>query len=409
VYLIEQAGGDAQGGGSQMAVSRYALDGRRLWAYRKTWTGFALDSPLYRPGYVIGAMKFCGLGAADTPQGGVGLVMVNGYHGQFNLLSDDGLWVAALASDNRFSPPMSEHTFYVENFSGVFFKHRQTGRHYYIAGETDTRIMEVTGLETIRRGTTDLVFREEDAARAREVAARRAVAGAAKRPLAVRRVRRRADGTADGYRFDEHALIDAGAGRTARFALGYDDTTLYAAFDVKDDSPLRNGGSDYALLFKTGDACDLMLAAEPTADPKRNRPVAGDLRLLLTETGGQPVAVLYEPVLRPGVEKAERIFSSPTGRETFARVVVLKEARVTVRRGDAGYRLEAAVPLAALGLKLTAGSRLLGDVGVLFGTPGGNAVGRRAYYFNQDTQITQDIPSEARLQPDHWGRWEVEP
>ena len=66
------------------------------------------------------------------------------------------------------------------------------------------------------------------------------------------------------------------------------------------------------------------------------------------------------------------------------------------------------MPLAELGLKITPGTALRGDLGVLFSNPGGNAVSRRAFYFNQDTQITQDIPSEVRLQPANWGPLIVE-
>jgi len=409
VYLIEQAGGDARGGGSKMAVSRYTLDGRRLWAYRKTWTGFALDAPLYRPGYVIGAMKFCGTARLDdTPTGVSELVMVNGYHGQFNLLTDGGLWVAALASDNRFSPTMSEHTYYVENFSGFFFRNRDNRRYYYIAGETDTRIMEITGLETIRTGSMALVLSPDDVRRAAEAAARRGAAPGAKPPVVVRRATPEIDGALDEWPSEAMIEIDAGGGRSARMALSRDERNLYLAYDVADDSPMKNAGSDFAMLFKSGDTCELMLAADPAADPRRKTAVAGDLRVLMSEMDGQPVAVLYEPVLRPGREKAERVFSSPTGSETFARVVVLQGAKIALARRKGGYRLEAALPLDALGVELKSGTVFRGDLGVLFSTPGGNAVGRRAYYFNQDTQITQDIPTEVRLQPANWGELRIE-
>ncbi len=407
VYLIEQGEG-ATGAGSPMAVSRYALDGRRLWAYRKTYTGFALDAPMYRPGLVIGAMKFCGLADLDLPQNKIELVMVNGYPGQFNLLTGDGLWVATLASDNRVSPAMSEHTYYVENFSGFFFRNRDNGKYYYIAGETDTRIMEVTGLETVRTAATPWTLTETDVARARDVARRKLALGGAKPPIVVHPMSATAAGKPAPWQFDDYAAIDAGGGHTVRFALGRDDATLYAAFDVKDESPMRNAGSDYAMLFKTGDTCELMLAADPMADPHRKRPAAGDMRLLLSEMDGRPVAVLYEPVLRAGRSKAERVFSSPTGSETFARVAILKDVRISIQRSKDGYRLEAAVPLASLGLSLAKGASLRGDLGVLFSNPGGNAVGRRAYYFNQETQITQDVPSEARLQPANWGTFTVE-
>jgi outer membrane protein assembly factor BamB len=400
VYVIEQQGGNGQtGGGSAEAVSRYTLDGRRLWAYRRTWTNFALSSPLYQPGFVIGAMKFIGDARLDS---GVELIGVNGYHGQFNLLTSDGLWVAALGTDNRFSPKMSSNTYFCENFSGFFFRNQDNGRCYLIAGETDTRITEVTGLDTIRTGTIPLTITAEDQAKALAAAMRQGRADAAAAPLAVERV---ADSAT--WKPAMPARLDAGAGRTAAIAMGFDDRFLHASFDVQDDSPLKNAGGDAALLFKTGDSVNLCLATDPAADPQRTQAAPGDVRLLVTVVEDEPVVVLYEPVARPGAEKQPRTFSSPTGSLTFDRVRVLADAKVRHERREGGYRLVASIPLADLQLSLAAGKTLRGDVGVLFSNPGGTITTLRSFLFNKDTQITQDVPSEARLEPAKWGRLEV--
>ncbi len=45
--------------------------------------------------------------------------------------------------------------------------------------------------------------------------------------------------------------------------------------------------------FKTGDAVDLQLGANPDANAKRIDAVRGDLRLLISVLDGKPVAVLY--------------------------------------------------------------------------------------------------------------------
>jgi hypothetical protein len=187
VYVIEQDGGSwVVGGGKRMAISRYNLDGKRLWAYRKAWTGFSLEAPLFRPGYVIGAMKFIGTGGGQN--GVPPLIAVNGYYGQFSILTADGLWVAALGSDNRFSPPMSSRTYYCENFSGCFFRNQNNGRHYLIAGETDTRISEIEGLETIRTGSAKLTLSKTDQAKAAVVAAHLASTATEAKQLTMRRM-----------------------------------------------------------------------------------------------------------------------------------------------------------------------------------------------------------------------------
>lgn len=383
VYVIE-------GGPRAEAVSRYAVDGRRIWAYRRAWIDFALSSPLFQPGLVIGAMKFIGSAATDA---GVELIAVNGYHGQFHLLSGEGLWVTALGSDNRYSPPMRSNTYFVENFSGFFFRHSGNGRYYLIAGETDTRITEITGLETVRIGESVLMLSPEDHAQAAAVAARRqkAVTTVARPEPVIVPARSPAE-------LQPEWVIEAGGGRQGRFALGYDDTHLHVAFDVTEDSPLRNQGGDPALLFKTGDSVNLNILVEP------DRPI----RLLATVVDDRPVVVLYEPKRRQGTAPAPRTFASPVSSVEFERVVELESVHMQVQRRREGYRLDLMVPLSELGLTLRPGQVLRGDAGVLFSNPGGHVTAWRSYYYNRDTQITQDVPSEARLEPDRWGTFRLQ-
>jgi hypothetical protein len=390
LYVLEQEGGDDHGGGALWsAVSRYTGGGRRLWAYRRTWPGFAPDAPLYAPGDVIGAIRL--IGSAHLP-GGAMIIAVNGYDGQDGLLSGDGLWIAALGKDLRQGPLPDRDTVWAENFNGTFFRNKDDGKVYLIGGDTDARIWEVTGLDAIRTGHAPLVITEAEHGAAVAASARASGLPAAVAPLAIS-----PGATPDpggGVR------IDAGAGRAARVALAYDATSLHLAFDVATGTPraMSNGGKDYALLFHDGDACDFMLAAP-----------GGDVRLLFTMLDGKPVAVLYEPRGGGGGGSAgeRRTFRSPTGLEEFQRVALLREATVTVRRTGRGYRLDATVPLAAIPLPLTAGRPLRGDVGVLFSDASGTATVLRAYYYNRDTAVVNDLPTEARLVPARWGLVDV--
>jgi hypothetical protein len=408
VYVLERKGGNGQtaAGAEWMAVSRYTPGGRRLWAYRRTWTDFGLEAPLFRPGDVIGAMKFLGTATLDS---GLELLAVNGYFGQFSLLSGEGLWVGALSHDNRYGPKADATTIWPENFSGFLFRHRGNGKVYLMAGDTDARIWEITGLETIRTSALRVDITPADRERALAAAAQRRAATGEAVPIALRPAGSIAvDGQVDEWDKGAFVTIDAGGGRSARAALAYDAASLYAAFDVADDSPMANAGTDAALLFKTGDTAEVMLATDPQADPRRSKPVAGDQRLLFSVLAGKPVAVLYQPVAPAGLAPAPRDFRSPTGAETFARVLCLETARVVIGRSERGYRLEAAVPLAELGLKPVPGTALRGDLGVIFSDAGGSRNALRAYRFNSDTAIVNDIPSEARLQPAQWGAVRVE-
>jgi len=406
VYIVEREGGSHHQGAKWAAISCYRLDGDRLWSYTKVWTGQALDSPLWKPGLLIGVWPFVGM--AKLPSS-VGLLVTNGYYGQYHMLSTDGLWVHAFCKDKRYGAPEGPNAQYVaENFSGAFFRNRDNGKCYLVGGDLDARIWEVTGLETIRRAEVAVRLSDTDHALAAEAATGR-VAGAAQRKLTLVLARARParlDGRLDDWDMTGAYRLDAGAGRSARIALAYDDKHLYAAFDVKDGSPMKNSGLDFTRLFKTGDTCDLMLATDPKAEPKRTKAAPGDMRLLFSIMEGKPICVLYEARARQS-DKAPKTFTSPVGRETFQRVVILDRAQVAVVRSAKGYTLEAAVALSAIGFTPAPGAVTRGDLGVLFSDAGGSRTIRRVYVANRDTSVTDDIPAEVRLEPAKWATLEA--
>ncbi len=65
---------------------------------------------------------------------------------------------------------------------------------------------------------------------------------------------------------------------------------------------------------------------------------------------------------------------------------------------------EISVPLSVLGLTPAPGLALRGDIGILRGN--GFQTTQRVYWSNKATGITADVPSEAELTPQLWGRWE---
>ena len=397
VYVLNQIEG--KGG----AISKYTLDGKRLWSYRRTWLGFGLDSPLSQPGDLPGVMKFIG----DVPLDAGGfLFAVNCYFGSFGVLSDDGLWATSLCKDNRYGPKADASTVWPENFSGWLYRNKDNGKAYFIAGDTDTRIWEVTGFETIRTVTGKLSVSQADYQKALDVVLRKQGGTTEQPPIVMQKLTPAIDGKLDEWPMKDAAVIKQGDRDAAKAMLSYDDANLYAAFDVADDSPMKNAGTDAALLFKTGDSCNVNLAGDPTANPKRNRPAKGDMRLLFAEMDGKPVCVLYQPVLSVGTQQ-RRVLSSPTGVETFDFVAIVPDARVSISRTQAGYKLEAAVPLKALGFAPQPGTISRADLGVIFSDAGGSRNALRVYYANRNTAIVNDIPSEARLEPQYWGVLQV--
>jgi len=407
IYSTDNKGATAIARGEWQAYSCYDFEGKCLWMYRPVWLGFARDAPLWRPGLLIGANTFAGLVDVNDKLDVIGIC---GYYGNYYLLSSDGLWVSQVCYDNRLGPRPGPNVQFIENFTGALFRSSKDGKAYFLGGDVDCRIWEITGLETIKTTEAPLKIEPAGYELAQEAARRKSEkvekkTGLVLAPLPAARV----DGEIAEWNFDKDSVtVDAGAGRKWKAKMGYDDKNLYVAFQVMDASPLLNDGPDAPLLFKSGDACDIMLAVDPAADPARTKPVAGDFRLLFTTMGGKPVCELYEAVNKTsGPDKAFE-FKSPTGQEHFDRVEALPTANVITKKTADGYIVEAAVPLSALGFNPKAGMKIRGDLGVLFSTDGGGRTILRSYYSNKETGTIEDIPSESRLYPDKWTEIEVQ-
>lgn len=79
------------------------------------------------------------------------------------------------------------------------------------------------------------------------------------------------------------------------------------------------------------------------------------------------------------------------------------EAVLKVNVDKDRYVVEAAVPLAALGLKPTPGLTLRGDLGVTHADLSGVRTRLRSYWANQQTGLVDDVVFELQLTPKNWG------
>jgi len=169
----------------------------------------------------------------------------------------------------------------------------------------------------------------------------------------------------------------------------WDERNLYVAWRVFGNGP-RNAGQDWRLLFKTGDAVDLMIGKP-------------DQRLLFTRFAGQPLCVLNRKSA-PGADPADRfVFTSPARGIAFDRVVRAPEVTVSSGPCRDGWLLEAAVPWKLLDIEPKSGLKLKADFGALFADAGGTFTIARHYWSNQATGLVNDIPGEADLTPALWG------
>ncbi|HRR82788.1 MAG TPA: FlgD immunoglobulin-like domain containing protein [Planctomycetota bacterium] len=384
----------------------FAPDGRTLWAYPNRWTNVhgSHNAPLPETGVMQGALYFLGMARFDDQ---ADVFVMNGNHGRFFALTSDGFYLDEMFKDVRMGAAIDAYLIGGECFGGFFGRAAPDGTFYLQSGHTDYRLFRLHGLAEARRSQGTVTVAPEQAIAAANNQVRTAASAAA----GVREAAgpfRSTPPTIDGndgdwprspaVRWDKSGKFPV----TARIA--WDARCLYLFYHVQDPSPWVNEGKDWTALFKTGDSVDLQLGADPKADPTRRGPVPGDLRLLLAPFQGKPVAVLYRH-RAPGAADPVT-FTSPWRSEKVDSVALVDGAKIAVTKGADDYRVEAAIPLAALGLKPPGVFRA--DFGALYGDPSGAITMLRSYWANQATGLVNDVPGEIMLHPNLWGTLKLE-
>jgi hypothetical protein len=411
------SGGSLQRGqreqGSGHRVVKFGPDGKKLWEYHNAHCAFAWTSDSYTPGQVMGAVTFSRGTTKD-------LIAVTGYYGQYFLLDKrDGLFVDALGEDQRSPYTLDQHMVLTENFNGTLFQHARNGKTYFIGGDADCRLWELTGLETIQRLSGQVPVSSAQFAQSQDNAKRAAEAEASALGQKVAKLPRLKGAAADG-KYDEWGTtptltLFTEADRSALAQVGYDDQNLYVRFQVNDDTPLRNNAADYSHLFKSGDAVEIQLGTDLSRRNVQGQNVqemaVGDLRLIIARTHeDKMVATLYRP-RTADPNKPNRVeFKSPTGSQAFDEVIAWNDLPMHCQADKESYVVEAAIPWARLGITPKAGLVLQGDAGVIYGNQGGTRNAVRYLWSDKSPEvgINNDIPSEVRIHPNDWGKWILE-
>jgi hypothetical protein len=403
-----------------------AFRGAPRWSYPSLWPGLhaSHESPVPdRSGELIGTTRL--LGGIITPRRGDAgpLWAINGNQGNMYVFTVDGLFVATLFRDVRLGRPWSmptaqrgmllnDLTCHDENFFPSIAQ-TEDGNIYVVDGGR-TSVVRIDGFESVRRlpdaplsiGSADL--RNAEAYLLRSETARQKTQGRETLQVAMLTVAPTVDGKLDDWRGAHWATVDR-RGVAAYFdsnskpydisaAVAVAGDRLYAAFRTNEPNLLQNSGEMPIAPFKTGGALDLMIGTNPQADPKRTKPVEGDVRLLVTVVKNKPLALLYRAVV-PGTREPVP-FSSPWRTITIDRVDNISD-QVQLARVVGKY--EMSVPLTVMGLKLQPGRSLRGDIGLLRGD--GFQTLHRIYWSNKATGLTSDVPSEAMFMPQLWGTW----
>jgi hypothetical protein len=337
----------------------------------------------------------------------------NSDKGGVYLLTMDGLFLQTLGGDARNTPlwrvpsaqrgmDVSRFSFAEEQFHPTVTQLDRDGSIYFVVGHEHSSIARLDGLETVKRldfgsvtvGADALASLPETRVEPGMTTERNILAvQLGEKPHVV-------DGKLDDWAGAQWARIDDRA--SAAVALSQD--TLYAAWKTGDPGAVESGPGDIRYQFKRGGALDLMIGTDPNADPHRQAPVPGDLRLLVTRSGGALRAILYRAVASEARPGETVLYDSPIGKVHFAQVLDVTERVRFAASGTGDYELS--VPLSVLGLgHPNAGQQLLADIGLLRGRAGQTT--QRVYWNNRDTGLVSDVPSEARLRPGNWGVWKL--
>lgn len=376
--------------------------GRMTWRYPNHWKGVhgSHRAPLPEVGVMQGSLFFMGMAPLDEKSD---VTLIVGNHGRVFAMTSDGMYMDEMFNDTRMGAPRDEWMIGGEAFGG-YFGMAEDGDYLMQAGPRGYQIFRVRGFDTVRRQQGTITVTREQLATAERRMIREAAGAGETREATVARMTETPDIDGHAREYDRANAIEWRAGKFGvRAHLAYDAKNLYLHYEVRDDSPWRNGGKDWTLLFKGGDSIDLQLATNPGADPDRREPVPGDLRLLIAPMEGEPTAVLYRPELPEGQKGNPQTFSSPWRNVTFDDVRVVEEARIRVRVDESRYQVEAAVPLSSIGLSDPAGKKLRGDLGAIFSDRDGTINLLRSYWANQATGLVNDVPGEAMLTPRLWG------
>ena len=350
----------------------------------------------------------------------VGLTQWHGLH--VPLVTTDGLFVDRLLRDPAEGGEPGPDMYRGETVQ--YLNRLDDGRVILAHGKNAHHLMQVTGLETVRRFDGAFTLTPEQAALAAGRLKARQETTEAAAPVRITWPAKAKDVPA------KPAAIDGN--------LDDWDWTTASAIGPKTGAPTRKSrcGSAPGPAHEVQGTADRLQGVQertvpqhrqgrqvPLPERRRRRPAllhrprrppaqgAGHGRLPADpQQGRRPARRRALPVQVPNA-KAPEGFSSPARTVTFDEVAVLNDASVAITDTADGYVVEAAIPLKVVAGDAPAGlwpGRVVpGDAGIIVADKTGRRVAR-VYRFNQGTGVVSDVPTEAALYPDQWGKLKVD-
>ncbi|MCJ8332062.1 MAG: hypothetical protein HRT89_19300 [Lentisphaeria bacterium] len=390
-------------------------NGKRIWFYPASYDVNGMNVGAFQPGLITNQFGVSGEGNAHV--GDLGEFFVtHANNGRLSIWSTDGFLAGqiTLHLKDRRSRRWSSKSFKKgAKYDGLtigqehfhnFFGQTTDNRYFFIAGGDITGLFEVTGWEKFKRikGTVTVTGGPPPVAAAAtskpvkkdskggnvSTSTTLMTAALVKTP--------RLDGKGSKYSTPYYSIPGKG-----KFKMGYTANNLVFLWEIHGGGPIRNIGEEFVRYFKTGSSVDVKLSTNPNANHSSNKPVAGDIRILVTKVKGKRVAVLYRPIASSG--KPWSVSTPAGGTASFQDVRILKKALIRIKQLKNSYSVEVAVPYTALGMKpVKKGLKLKFDWGV-YSTAEGNLPTMRNYWANKKAVGVKDEPTEARFQPKFWG------
>ena len=215
------------------------------------------------------------------------------------------------------------------------------------------------------------------------------------------------DGSPDEWPIPATAFLKSRVGN-AQMRFAADRSYFYAFVEVDDSSPLKNSAGEPEEMFKGGDAVVFYFNATG-----REGYWHGPQRIAMCMRNGEPEIYVYREKSfgKPYNMRKPYVFKSPAGEAKFDFVAPFDDkysrkgpSFAFKQHGNRGYSLEVRLPWDALRTGKTA---LTGfDAQVVFSNPAGNENVGAAWLFATEGpgMTTEDLPTEARLYPDTWGK-----
>ena len=391
--------------------------GKKRWSYPDNFVGVhgSHNASPAQVGMIRGSFGPTGSVKLPAPVGNIWVLPTN--VGEWHIVTEGGFYLTGLFEGDPMkvkwpaaAVPGADMTHCPPGMGGEDFGGSVTlgedGKLYVQAGKTAFWNLEVTGLETVKGiAGASVSISDKDVGEAQKFHDQQLQAAVGTRRLTLKKLTPKSTGNLEqDFGGAETIRFQKTDDTTVRTAAARDDQNLYLAWDVRDATPWVNGAEQPENLYLSGDTVDFQLATDTKADVKRDKAVAGDLRLSIGNFKGTPTAVIYRPVADKTKPRTPKTFSSGVIKDhVIADVAVLSDAQIKVTKRTDGYVVQAAIPLAALEFTPAAGQTVHGDFGVTYGDAAGQRTRLRSYWNNQHTGIVDDAVFELMLEPKNWG------